>query len=61
MWGAGSRDDTQLRRPRFLSLLVLTLFGQIQQHSGCVVTAGNAGGVGSGAELHLPKAVAFQL
>lgn len=61
MWGTGSRGDTQLRRPRSLSLLVLTLFGQIQQHSGCVVKAGSAAGAGSRAELHLSKAVAFWL
>lgn len=58
MWGTGSRSDTQLRRPRFLSLLVLTPFEHIQQHSGCVVTAGSSG---SRAELRLSKATVFQL
>lgn len=34
MWGIGSKGGTQLRRPHFLPLLILTFFGQIQQHSG---------------------------
>lgn len=28
MWGPGSRGDTQLRRPHFLSVLVLCLLGR---------------------------------